>query len=70
MHYPYYFSLKPCVFALLFVLSICSLHAKTLAYDYAIAWAREGEMERALSELQALHREHPRNTQLLYDYIT
>ncbi len=60
--------------AYLFILLLCvtstTLFAEKLNYDYAIAWAREGDIDRSLNELQTLRQQHPKNTRLLYDYIT
>ncbi len=63
------FSLKPCLITLL-VLAWTTLLAEKLNYDYAIMWAREGAIKRALHELETLQRNNPQNQQLLYDYIT
>ncbi len=62
--------LKAHLFTLLLWVTSTTLAAEKLHYDYAIIWAREGDIERSLQELQTLHEQHPNNTQLLYDYIT
>lgn len=70
MYYRHNFTWKALTLTLFFLLHVHALQAKALNYDYAIAWAREGDIERALQALQVLHQQHPDNTRLLYDYIT
>ncbi len=57
-------------FTLLLTLFATALYADIRNYDYAIEWARQGDIDRSLNELQTLHEQHPTNTRLLYDYIT
>ncbi len=53
----------------LFLLAL-NLQASKLDYTYAIKWAHEGKMDKALSELEKLHTQNPQNLGLLYDYIS
>ena len=70
MHRQCSFLLKTYLFTILLGITSTTLCAEKLNYDYAIVWAREGNIDRSLKELQTLHEQHPNNTQLLYDYIT
>ncbi len=65
---PSYFKLT---IVLSFLLSSATvmLSAKKLDYDYAIKWARTGEIDKSLNTLKKLHLENPYNKNLLYDYI-
>jgi len=47
-----------------------SLQASGLNYDYAIKWARDGELSRSLTELEKLQHLHPENKHLFYDYLS
>jgi len=56
--------------AVLLILLTQSLLASGLNYDYAIKWARDGELDRSITELEKLQHLHPQNTHLFYDYIS
>jgi len=47
-----------------------SLQASGLNYDYAIKWARDGEVNKSISELEKLQHLHPQNKRLFYDYLS
>jgi tetratricopeptide (TPR) repeat protein len=55
---------------ILSVLTTTTLFGGKLDYDYALKWARQGDMEKSLQTLDMLYKENPQNKHLLYDYIT
>jgi len=57
------------VVPLLLILGTLS-YAKSVDYEYAVKWAREGEIEKSLNELKRLYAKYPDNENILYDYIT
>ncbi len=64
---------RQCNYLRLFLtfLLICTTKLSAVPnYDFAIKWAREGELEKSIEALSRLHRENPQNKNLLYDYIS
>ncbi len=65
---PSYFK-STVLLSLLLSTATITLSAEKLDYDYAIKWAREGEIVKSLEALKMLHIENPHNKNLHYDYI-
>ncbi len=61
---------KPYIIFLVAISMCSSLIASELNYDYAVKWARDGDINRSLQEFKILHQKHPINLNLIYDYIT
>ncbi len=61
---------KPYIIFVMIISIYSSLIANELNYDYAVKWARDGDISRSLQEFKTLHQQHPTNLNLIYDYIT